>query len=81
VEWITISDILLGVAQAASSKGCDQADVILYLLHYYDIVDQIFALSYETTASYTGVFSGVMVILSTILNLPLLWSICLRHML
>ena len=29
-------DILLGVAQAASSKSCDQADVILYL-SYYDI--------------------------------------------
>jgi hypothetical protein len=32
-------DILL--VQAASSKGSDQADVILNLLEYYDIVDQI----------------------------------------
>ena len=30
-------DILLGVVQAASSKGCDQADMILNLLKYYDI--------------------------------------------
>ena len=29
------------VVQAASSKGSDQADVILNLLEYYDIVDQI----------------------------------------
>jgi hypothetical protein len=36
-------DILLGVVQAVSSKGSDQADVILSLLEYYDIVDQIFA--------------------------------------
>ena len=32
-------DILLGVVQAASSKGSDQADVILNLLEYYDIVE------------------------------------------
>jgi hypothetical protein len=36
-------DILLGVVQAVSSKGSDQADVILSLLEHYDIVDQIFA--------------------------------------
>jgi hypothetical protein len=30
-------DILLGVVQAASSKGSDQADVILNLQEYYDI--------------------------------------------
>ncbi len=30
-------DILLGVVQAASSKGCDQAHMILNLLKYYDI--------------------------------------------
>jgi hypothetical protein len=35
-------DILLGVVQAVSSKDSDQADVILSLLEYYDIVDQIF---------------------------------------
>ncbi len=40
-------DILLGVVQAASSKGSDQADVILNLLEYYDIVDQIFAVCCE----------------------------------
>ena len=32
-------DILLEVVQAVSSKGSDQADVILSLLEYYDIVD------------------------------------------
>ncbi len=30
-------DILLGVVQAVSSKGSNQADVILSLLDYYDI--------------------------------------------
>ena len=41
-------DILLGVVQAASSKGSDQADVILNLLQYYDIVDHIFAVCCDT---------------------------------
>ena len=45
-------DILLGVVQAASSKGYDQADVILNLLENYGIVDQIFAVCCDTT-SYT----------------------------
>ena len=52
-------DILLGVVQASSSKGCDQADVILNLLE----------------------FSGAIVLLSTILDTPLLWFLCRRHML
>lgn len=74
-------DILLGVVQAASSKGCDQAEVILNLLEYYDIVDQIFAVCCDTTSSNTGAFSGAIVILSSILKIPLLWFLCRRHML
>jgi hypothetical protein len=50
-------DILLGVVQAASSKGSNQADVILNLLEYYDIVDHIFAMCCDTISSNTGVFS------------------------
>ncbi len=51
-------DILLGVVQAGSSKVSDQADVILNLLEYYEIADQIFAVCCGTTSSNTGVFSG-----------------------
>ena len=46
-------DILLGVVQAVSSKGSDQACVILNLLEYHDIVDQIFAVCWITTSSNT----------------------------
>jgi hypothetical protein len=56
-------DILLGVVQAASSKGSDQADVILNLLEYYDIVDHIFAVCCDTISSNTGVFSRAIVLL------------------
>ena len=44
------NDILLGVVQADSSKGSDQASVILNMLEYYDIVDQIYAVCCDTTA-------------------------------
>jgi hypothetical protein len=69
-------DILLGVVQAASSKGCDQAEVILNLLEYYNIVDQIYAVCCDTTSSNTGVFSGAITVLTNILNTPLLWFLC-----
>ena len=74
-------DILLGVVQAESSKGCDQADVILNLLEYYDIADQIFAVCCDTTSSNTGEWSGAIALLASILNVPLLWFLCRRHML
>ena len=91
VEKITISVtspdiddtnyILLGVVQAESSKGIDQADVILNLLEYYIIVDQIFAICCDTTASNTGVFVGAITILANILNIPLLLFLWRQHML
>ena len=56
-------DILLGVVQAASSKGSDQANVILNLLEYYDILDHIFAVCCDTISSNTGVFSRAIVLL------------------
>jgi hypothetical protein len=74
-------DILLGVFQAVSSKGSDQADVILNLLEQYDVVDQNFAVCCDTTSSNTIVFSGAVVLFCTILNTPLLWFPCRRHML
>jgi hypothetical protein len=56
-------DILLGVVQAASSKGSEQAYVILNLLEYYDILDRIFAVCCDTISSNTGVFSRAIVLL------------------
>ncbi len=57
-----------------------QADVMLNLREYYDSVDQIFAMCCDTTSSNTGVFSGAVVLLCTILNTPLLWFLCRRQM-
>ncbi len=74
--WGDADDILLRVFQAVSSKGSDQADVILNLLECYDIGDQTFAVCCNTTSSNTSVFSGAIVLLCTILNTPLLWFPC-----
>ncbi len=41
--------IFLGFAQAESSKGSDQAHVILNLLDYYEVIDQMFAIGCDTT--------------------------------
>jgi len=46
-------NIFLGFAQAESSKGSsDQAHVILNLLDYYEVVDQMFAICCDTTSSH-----------------------------
>jgi hypothetical protein len=72
-------DILLGVVQAESSKGSDQAHVILNLLEYYEVVDQIFAICCDTTSSNTGAFSGALSVLTKVLNIPILWILCRHH--
>ncbi len=72
-------DILLGLFQAVSSKGSDQADVILNLLEQYNIVDETFAVCCDTTSSNTSVFSGAIVLLCTILNTPLGVSLKEEH--
>jgi len=73
-------DILLGVVQAESSKGSDQAHVILHLLEYYEVADQIFAVCCDTTSSNTGAFSGSISVLTKFLNVPILWIMCRHHM-
>jgi hypothetical protein len=64
------------VVQAVSSKGSDQADVILSLLEYSDIVDQIFAVCWDTTSSSSSILWSNCVALHKILNTPLLWFLC-----
>jgi hypothetical protein len=58
-------NFLIGFAQAQSSKGSDQAYVILNLLYYYEVVDQMFAICCDTTSTNTGAFSGAISVLSS----------------
>ena len=75
------NDVLLGVVQASSSKGSDQVDVLLNMLYYYEIADNIYAVCCDTTASNTGAFAGAVKLLAVALDVPLLWFLCRRHIL
>ncbi len=55
------NNILIGFAQAESSKGSDQAHVILSLLDYYELVDQMFSICCESECSNTGACSGIII--------------------
>ena len=52
------SDILLGVFQANSSKGKDQAKQIKKVLEDFEIENNHFAICTDTTASNTGAHNG-----------------------
>ena len=70
---------LLGVLPARSSKAADQEKVIIELIEDWNIKDKISALCFDTTASNTGVHSGVVVRIERYLGQACLWSACLRH--
>ena len=72
-------DVLLGVLEAESFKGRDLVSTILQHLEYFEISDQIFAVCTDTTASNTGSWSGAISIQATIMDKPLLWFMCRRH--
>ena len=74
-------DLLLGIIQTESSKGVDQAEGILAMLEYYEIVDQIIGVCCDTTGSNTGEYSGAVVYLAELIDRPLLWILCRRHIL
>lgn len=75
------NDILLAIVESESSKGIDQADVILQTLNFFEITsDQIIGVCCDTTASNTGRENGANVIIGAMLDKPLLWFMCRRHM-
>jgi hypothetical protein len=53
--------------------------VILNLLDYYEVVDQMFAICCYTISSNTGAFSGAISVLTKALNIFILWIICCHH--
>jgi hypothetical protein len=53
--------------------------VILNLLDYYEVVDQMFAICCDTISSNTGAFSGAISVLTKALNILILWILCRHH--
>ena len=72
---------LLGVHVpiAIDGTGREVAATILCLLETYQIADKIIALSFDTTASNSGMISGACIIIEQSLGRPLLWLGCRRH--
>jgi hypothetical protein len=66
------NNIFLGFAKAESSKGSDQAHVILNLLDYYEVVGQMLP-SVVTLLIHTGAFSGAISVLTRALNIFIFW--------
>ena len=52
---------------------------MLNLLEHYGIVEQVFAICCDTTASNTGVHKGAIQILTKILDRQVLWIMCRHH--
>jgi hypothetical protein len=69
---------ILVVALTESPKGSDQAHVILNLLDYYEVVDQIFAICCDNTSLNTA-FSGAICVPTIALNIFILWILCRYH--
>ena len=54
--------------------------MILNLLDYYEVVDQMFAICCDTISSNTRAFSGVINVLTKqALNIFILWILCRHH--
>ena len=72
------NNIFLGFAQAESSKGSDQAHVILNLLDYYEVVAQMLP-SVVKLLAHTGAFSGAISVLIRALYIFILWILFRHH--
>ena len=72
-------DLLLGVVPTYSGKAADQALVIQNLVEHFELPDQIFAICTDTTATNTGRKEGAVMILTRVLQKPLLWLMCRHH--
>ena len=53
--------------------------MILNLLDYYEVVDQMFDICCDTISSNTEAFSGVTNVLTKALNIFILWILCRHH--
>ena len=70
---------VLGVPPAESSKGVDQLAVVMELIKEWGIEEYIMAISFDTTASNTGVNSGAITLVEKEIDMACLWSACQRH--
>lgn len=74
-------DKLLAVPKLTSGTGQAQADAVMEVLRDWEVEDRIVALTFDTTASNTGRFSGACILIEQALGRQLLNLACRHHML
>jgi hypothetical protein len=72
---------LLGVPALLNSKGQTQADATHDLLEAWDLLDNVVALVFDTTASNSGVHKGAAKLIEERLGRKLLYLACRHHIL
>ena len=72
-------NILLAIPVCVNSSGECQTDVIVEVLEFYGLKDEIKGLVFDTTASNTGKEKGVCSRVSEFLKRPLLYLACRHH--
>lgn len=72
---------LLGVPQLSDGTGKKQAEAVHALAEEWNIVDRVKFMSFDTTASNTGVFNGACTILEGMFGRELLSLACRHHIL
>ena len=64
-----------------SGSGLNQTNAIKSFVDKWNIQESYLAMCFNTTASNTGKFSEVCILLKAILQHPLLWTACRHHIL
>ena len=70
---------LLGTTSWERRTGRDQAEAIKHILKAWNLKAQFVTMWFDTTASYTGKFNSVCILLEALLDHPLLWTTCCHH--
>ncbi|GBN30098.1 hypothetical protein AVEN_114062-1 [Araneus ventricosus] len=70
---------LLGVPELPSGTGKNAAEAIYKILEEWDLVDQVIAMSFDTTSVNTGHLNGTCTVLLDKIGRGLLWLVCRHH--
>ena len=70
---------LLAVPLLESGTGANQAEAVVDALHEWNIADRVVAMSFDTTSSNTGQFSGACTLIQQKLEKDLLFLACRHH--
>ncbi|GBN80863.1 hypothetical protein AVEN_14339-1 [Araneus ventricosus] len=70
---------LLGVPKSPSGTGKNAAEAIYKILEEWDLLDQVIAMSFDTTSVNTGHLNGTCTVLLDKIGRGLLWLVCRHH--